>query len=91
MINNIAPGGSCQQLSISTTSTQSAAINARVVHVTPTADCFMRGGTNPTALSNGTDHFLVANATQEFRVDQGGKLAFITASGTGAVYIAVVA
>lgn len=84
----IATGGSCQVVSISGTSAQSAALTASVVHVTPTVDCFVREAANPTALSDGTDHFLLANATQSFAVTPLNKLAFKTTGAAGSVYIA---
>lgn len=87
---NIAVGGTCQKISISSTSAQSAAL-PNIVHITPTVDCFVREAASPTAVSDGTDHFLVANATQEFKVTKGNKLAFITTAATGIVYIAAVA
>ena len=87
---NIAVGGTCQKISISSTSAQSAAIS-NVVHVTPSVDCFVREAASPVALADGTDHFLAAGATQEFQVKNGNKLAFITSSATGTVYIATVA
>lgn len=90
MPSNIGEGGSCQKLSIGSTSTQSAVIKGTVVHVTPTVDCFIRDGLNPVALSTGVDHFLVANATQEFQTEKGNILAFITTSAAGTVYISVV-
>ena len=87
---NIAIGGACQKIAISSTSAQSASI-PNVVHITPTVDCFVREDVNPVALSNGTDHFLAAGATQEFKIKNGNKLAFITTAATGTVYIATVA
>lgn len=90
MSNAIAAPGTSLKVSISTTSAQSAAISASRVHVTPNADCYVREGINPTAVSDGTDHFLLGNATQEFFITPGNKLAFITESGTGFVRIAKV-
>lgn len=87
---NIAVGGTCQKIAISSTSAQSAAI-PNVVHITPSVDCFVREAANPVALADGTDHFLSAGATQEFQVKNGNKLAFITTAATGTVYIAAVA
>lgn len=86
----IATGGTCQKVAVTTASGQSAAINGRLVHLSPTIDCYVREGADPTALSNGTDHFLFANATQPFRMGYGNKLAFISESGSGSVRIAVV-
>lgn len=94
MPSNIAPAGSAQKIAISSTSAQSALINGKIVHITPTVDCFFRAGVTPAAspvsVSDGTDHFLVANATQEFYVEYGTKLAFITTAATGTVYVVVV-
>lgn len=86
-----APGTS-QPIAISTTSAQTTAIYGATVYITPTVDCFVREGSNPTALSNGTDHFLVANCTQGYEMrTPGNKLAFIVASGGGTVYVSVAA
>ena len=81
-------GGQSASIAISVTSAQSAAITTGSVVATPTVDCFFRQGSSPTALSNGTDQILLAN--NSFRISgivSGNKLAFITASGTGTVYI----
>lgn len=83
-------GGLSQAVSISSTSAQSAVIPSTFCVVYATTDCWMRKGSNPTALSNGTDQFLPANAL--LRLDgfaPGGtdKIAFITSSATGTVYI----
>jgi len=86
----IAIGGTCQAVSISGTSAQSAAITAGVVHITPTVDCFVREAANPTAVSDGTDEFLLAAATQAKTVQYGNKLAFKTTGAAGTVYIAPV-
>jgi hypothetical protein len=81
-------GGQSAAVAISAVSAQSAAITMPSVVVTPTVDCFFRQGANPTALSNGTDQILLA--TNSYRISgivSGNKLAFITASGSGTVYI----
>jgi hypothetical protein len=56
-----------------------------VVLVTPSVDCYVIQGANPTALSDGTDLKLLGNNTYRCRVTFGSKLAFITATGTGSV------
>lgn len=89
--STVATGGACQAVAISSTSAQSAAITGTLVHITPTTDCFVREASNPTALSDGTDEFLVAYVTQAKRITSGNKLAFKTVSATGTVYIAPVA
>lgn len=80
-------GGTCAAVSVSTTSAQSAAItNGRVV-IYSTVDVFMRQGSNPTALSDGTDQFIPAGTLLRIvDIEASNKLAFIsTMSGT--VYI----
>ena len=89
---NILEGGLSSTVSISTISAQSAtftfpAAQAGYVLVTTDANCFVRQGTNPTALSDGTDQILLANQTYRCWVNSGNKLAFKTASGTGTVYL----
>lgn len=75
-------------VSISTTSAQSAVIpqgGSVVVH--STADCFVIQGANPTAVAN-TCLPLFANVQYRLSgIRENGRLAFITASGTGTVYI----
>lgn len=88
--SRLAVGGTCQKIAISTASAQSAALVGPIVHVTPTVDCYVREAANPTALSTGVDHWLLANATQAFTVTHGNKLAFITESGSGTVRVAEV-
>lgn len=89
---NILEGGTSSQVSISTTSAHSVAFTfeaalAGYVLITSDVNCFVRQGTDPTALSNGTDQILLANQTYRCWVNSGNKLAFITASGTGTVYL----
>jgi hypothetical protein len=84
----IDAGGTSQAVSISTTSAQSAAIPGGSAVIYSTVDCFVRSGANPTALSNGTDRFIPAGIYLRVGFASGEKLAFITAAGTGTVYIA---
>lgn len=79
--------GKSQVVSISGTSAQSAVINAEHVIVTPTTDCFVRQGANPTATSDGTDLFLLGLSTYRLDIPRGAKLAFKTTGATGSVYI----
>lgn len=88
---NVAEGGSCQKVSISSTSAQSAAIAGRVVQVVVDVVCFVRAGQNPTAVSTGVDHYLAANTVYEFWVNRTDVLAFVTTAATGNAYIAVIA
>lgn len=80
-------GGRSQGLAISSSSAQSAAINAEYVLVTLTTPAFVRQGSNPTALSDGTDTYLLDNVTYRLNVKRGNKLAFKTSGLTGTAYI----
>lgn len=82
----IDSGGRSSSISISTTSAQSAASSNGEAVICPSVDCFVRSGANPTAVSDGTDQFLVGGTQYRVRFGEGHKLAFITASGTGTVY-----
>lgn len=84
---DIGAGGTSQVVAISATSAQSAAIASSRAVITPTVDCFVRQGSNPTALSDGTDQFLVGGQMYRVSLTAGNKLAFKTATGTGSVYI----
>lgn len=79
--------GLSQALAISSTSAQSAVINATSVVVTPTIDCFVRQGSNPTAVADGTDMFLLGSSAYRLALPRGNKLAFKTTSASGTVYI----
>lgn len=89
-------GGTSQKVSISSTSAQSTAAAVASTEskgqaipyvICADTDCFVRKGTNPTAVSDGTDILLKAN--QQYRVElmDGEKMAFITTSASGNVYI----
>lgn len=86
-------GGQSSVVAISAASAQSAALTMNStdqtdVLVTPTVDCFMRQGSAPVAVSDGTDQILLAGNT--YRVSgivNGNKLAFITTGAAGSVYI----
>ncbi len=82
----IDAGGRSSSISISTTSAQSAASENGEAIFYSSVDCFVRSGANPTALSDGTDMFVVAGNQYRVRFAPGHKLAFKTASGTGTVY-----
>lgn len=78
-------------VAISTTSAQSVVFSTRsesYVNLFSTADMFMRMGLNPVALSTGVDQFIPANNTVRISpIPANFRLAFITASGTGTVYV----
>ena len=84
----ISSGGDSTKVAISTASAQSAALVATSYLITPDTNCFSRTGANPTAVADGTDIFLLAN--NQYRVvplQVGQKIAFITPTGTGNVYL----
>ena len=84
----VLTGGQSSSVSISGTSAQSAAFTSGECVVTPTVDCFVRQGSNPTALANGTDQILLGG--NQYRIEgisNSNKLAFITSGSTGTVYI----
>lgn len=86
----ITTGGDSQAVAISTTSAQSAVIAADSATLYATTDCFVRRGSNPTAVADGTDQFVPANTLLRINGltnDNLSKLAFKTATGTGTVYI----
>lgn len=83
----LATTGSSQAVSISSTSAQSAVINASLVTVTPTVDTFVRQGENPTALATGVDLFLLGQGSYRIEMSPGMKLAFITTGLSGTAYI----
>lgn len=83
----VGAGGTSQSVAISSTSAQSAAIPGNMAMIYATADCFMRCGANPTAVSDGTDQFVPASTMLRVQLQGGGKLAFKTTGATGSVYI----
>jgi hypothetical protein len=92
----LTAGGTSQKLAISSTSAQSAAASSASTEskgqpipyvITPDTDCFVRKGSNPTALSDGTDHILKANQSYRVELMDGEKMAFITTAASGNVYI----
>lgn len=84
-------GGRSESLAISSTSAQSSVLytaSAGYVNLISTADCFMRMGVSPTAVSSGADQFVPAgNLMRVGPVPATFRLAFITPSGAGTVYI----
>jgi hypothetical protein len=83
----IDEGGTSQAVAISGTSAQSAAIAARYAVVTLTTGAFLRRGSNPTALSDGTDRYLPAGIPFRVELVSGNKLAFKTSGASGTAYI----
>ena len=83
----IYPGGQSQKVSLTTTSAQSTALQCKTVVLCSDVDCFIRQGSSPTALADGTDQFLPAyNMVRFFNYHPGNKIAAIAAS-SGNLYI----
>lgn len=83
-------GGQSQVVAVSGTSAQSSAISrSKTLYLCSTVDCFVRQGSNPTALSNGTDQFLPAYIPMRFAgFTSGYKVAVIGVSGaSGSLYV----
>lgn len=92
---DIKAGGDSQKIATSTSSAQSNAVTLPAQHpagqpvpctIVADAQCFVRKGANPTAVSDGTDQILLANTLYRVQLMPGEKLAFILASSTGNVY-----
>lgn len=60
-----------------------------VVRITTTEDAFITTAVAPTALDDGTHHFLPAGLPQDVRVYTGYKLAFIKLTTAGNAYVTV--
>lgn len=92
---DVLAGGLSQKVVVSATSAQSTALTApaswpagmpyRAI-VTCDVPCWVRAGANPTALADGTDHYLPANTPFRVEFASGQKLALI-AGGAGNAYI----
>lgn len=80
-------GGTSQQLNVSTTSVQSAPIASPRVFVFSEVPCFMRHGSSPTAVADGTDQYLPGGTPVRLALPSGNRLAFISTGGTGKVYL----
>lgn len=81
----VLSGGQSQKLAISTSSATSAAIPSNSVVIFADTQCFMRRGSG--ALSTGVDQIVPANTLLRVDIPVGSTIAFITATGSGYVYI----
>lgn len=87
-----ASAANSQQISASTTSSQSAAVAQNIsglvsVRLIATSPVFIRSGDNPTAVSTGADVYVPANTPVRFQMLGAQRVAAITPSGTATVYI----
>jgi hypothetical protein len=79
-------GGRSQRLTAVTTSQQTTTINSDYALVYCTAPCFVRQGSNPTAVTTGADIFLAGNVHYRLNLPRGAKLAFAAPSAAD-VYV----
>lgn len=81
VILDLVPGKS-QKVVVSSTSAQSAAIESTSCVVYSDVDCYVRQGSNPTAVADGADQFIPAGAFIRLSgITRGNKLAFISLTG----------
>lgn len=81
-------GGLAQKIAVSSTSAQSAALTTPTVVLHTDVDVYVRQGSNPTAVSDGTDIFVPSGAyVRLVGIQPGNKLAFKTASASGSVHL----
>lgn len=78
--------GSGEGVLVTSGSAQSSVINADVVDISPTTDCFIRFGSSPTAVAN-SDYFLPAGIVARFPITSGNRVAVIRASADGVMYV----
>jgi hypothetical protein len=87
----IYTGGNSLKVALTTTSAASAVITgcrSLIITTDSPTGCFLRQGDSPTALSNGTDQYLPPFTPMRLvNFYSGNKIAGITASGSGNLYI----
>jgi hypothetical protein len=77
--------GATQKIAVLSTNTQSAAVDGNVVRLLATVDCHIAFGPAPVADANSL--FLVANTPEYFACYGTDRVAAISESGEGALYI----
>lgn len=81
------PAGISQKITVSTTSAQTTAIAQTSATIYATVNVFVRQGTNPTAVADGTDQFIPAETFVSLEgLIAGNKIAIIGESA-GTAYI----
>jgi hypothetical protein len=84
----ILTGGQSQKVTVTAASAQSSAITTDKINIYADVDCFVRQGTDPTALADGTDQIIPAGVMlRGYEITSGNKLAFIAVSTSGNVYL----
>lgn len=95
MTLDVLSGGQSQKVALSTTHAETTAITQPITlpagqpvrcQLALDAAGFIRRGTNPVALSDGTDQYIPANTLVFVHMMAGEKLSIILASGTGNAY-----
>lgn len=88
-------GGQSVKVALSTTSAQGPVVSLPTNHpegvpvkclITLDAAGFIRKGTNPTAVSDGTDQYVPANTPFRVELMKNERVAAILATGTGNMY-----
>lgn len=83
---------SSSKIAVSSTAAQSAqfigSATGSVLVISPTVDTYIRWGSNPTAVNDGTDMKLFGNNSYRVQIGGTGKMSFICDSGvSGYVFI----
>jgi hypothetical protein len=81
--------GAASRVAIGAASVPSGALTGTLVRLVATAACHIAIGAAPTAVADGTSHFLPANVPEFFRITSGHKVAVIQDVGAGFLYITV--
>lgn len=84
----VATLGANQKLTVGSSSSQSAAIDAYTIRVTTTTDMYMEIGSNPAATTNSA--ILLAGSTEYFHISKGHKVAVLQLSSAGIATVTAV-
>lgn len=90
----VLSGGQSTKVALSTAAAQGPVVTAPTQSkgqpvkclVTLDSNGFIRKGTNPTAVADGTDQILLANNTYRIELMDGERVSVVLASGTGNMY-----
>jgi hypothetical protein len=83
--------GTTVRQAVGSTSAQSSAITGTEVMVHATTACYIKNGSNPTAVNNGDSIPMVAGEKLWLRITTGDKIAVIRDSADGYIFISPVA
>ena len=82
---------SSSKVAIGSASAQSGTLNGSMVRLTPTQNCHVAFGANPTAVADGTCMYLPAGQPIVVGITSGQKLAVVQDSTAGSLFISVMA